>query len=180
MKKMTLGVFNARDGAEHAINTLRHDLKIAADDISYIYRNPRGEVHKVAEEVVQHRSPVEGAVTGSLFGSSFGAVAGAATVVGAIPVIEPLFAAGPLVSVLGLGTGIFGTVIVATTTGLIAGALLGALVNLLASGPISKEYESRLIAGDVLVAVNTERSRAVESVFSKSGAAAVESYSPSM
>jgi hypothetical protein len=134
----------------------------------------------MTEEVVQHKSPVEGAVTGALFGATFGALCGAATVAGSIPVMEPLFAAGPLVSLLGLGTGIFGTVITATTTGLIAGALLGALVNLIASGPITREYESKLIAGDVLVAVNTEKNRAVESVFSKSGAAAVESYSPSV
>lgn len=177
MKKMTLGVFRARAGAEHAINTLHYDLKIAADDISYLYRNAKGEMRGQAVDVIQHKSPVDGAVTGGLFGATLGAVGGAATVVGILPAIEPLFAAGPLLDVLGLGTGLFGTVVTATTTGLLAGSLLGALVNLIASGPISKEYEKQLIAGDVLVAVRAEEDSAVESVFSECGATKVESYS---
>lgn len=180
MKKMTLGIFYARDGAEHAIHTLHRDLKIAADDISYLYRNARGEVREVAANAVHYKSPVDGAMTGALFGATFGAAAGAATIVGAIPVIEPLFAAGLFVSLLGLGTGLFGTVVTAAITGLVAGSLVGALVNLIASSSLSQEYQEQAISGGVLVAVRAEENRAVESVLAEFGAINVESYSSSI
>ncbi len=177
---MTLGVFNARDGAENAIDALHRNLKIEVGDVSYLYRNADGKVYEVRADEVHRNTAVERAMIGTLMGALFGAVAGIATVVGVIPVFGPIFAAGPLLNMFGLGAGPFGTTVVAVATGTIVGSFLGAIANVVAYEPKIKEQQDKAIAGGVLVAVYAQEHHAVEAVLAQFGATTVESYSPSV
>lgn len=180
MKKLTLGVFDTRENAETAINTLHNELNIGTDDISYVYRNTSNEVREVSADEVSDDTPMEGARSGAIAGGAVGAALGLATVIGVIPVIGPIFAAGPLISALGIGAGAVGTTAAAAATGAAAGGLIGALANLGVSEPKAKEYEDRVLAGDILVAVHAEEQYDVAAVLSKHGATSVDSYAPAV
>ncbi len=180
MKKLTMGVFNTRENAESAINSLHDELGISIDDISYIYRNSNNEVKEVNLREGTEEGPAEGAVSGAITGGAIGALAGIATVVGIIPVIGPIFAAGPLLAALGIGAGAVGTTAAAAATGAAAGGLIGALANLGVSDAKAKEYEDRVFAGDILVAVHAEDSDDVGEILSKHGATSVDSYAPAI
>lgn len=174
---MTLGVFDARDGAEEAIDALHRDLNIATGDISYVYRNTDGEVHEIAADEVRRRVPTDGVSAGALIGGFFGMAAGIATVFGVIPVIGAFFAAGPLLSILGLGA--VGTVATAIATGVIVGSFVGVAADIIFAAP-EKAYEDKAVSGGVLVAVYAREHRDVGKVLARFGAKSVESYAPSV
>lgn len=181
MKKITLGLFASREQAERAIYTLQKDIGIESDDISYVYRNTDNEVKEVAVEEIETHDAAEdtaaGAAGGALTGGVVGALAGLATVAGVIPVIGPIFAAGPLLAALGIGAGAVGT---AAATGAMTGGLIGALTNLGFSETQAKEYEDRVFAGDVLLAVHSQDEKAVESLLLEAGAVSIETYTPAI
>lgn len=170
MRKIVLGIFNSIEKAESFISHLHNDLNISHDDISYLYRNHKGEVTEGGGDTA-----VEGAKTGAVVGGSLGALAGIATVAGLIPVIGPIFAAGPLIALLGIGGGV-ATTAAGAVTGAVTGSIIGALVNMGASETEAKEYEDRVTAGDVLVAVEADDEIAVTSAFGSAGAASVRTY----
>lgn len=179
MKKITLGVFNTRENAEEAINALHRDLSISTDEISYMYRNSDNGITEVDANEISSSTPAEGAKTGAITGGAIGAIAGVATVVGMIPVIGPIFAAGPLVTALGL-SGAVGTTAAAAATGAAAGGLIGALVSWGVPESRAKEYEDRVQAGDILVAVHEGDDTAVTKVLMDCGAVSVDSYEPTI
>lgn len=180
MKKLTTGIFPSREKAEEAINALQRDLKVPSGDISYIYRNTDNAVQEVSVDDADNDTPAEGAASGALTGGTIGAIAGLATVAGLIPVIGPIFAGGALFSALGigLGAGAVGTTVAAATTGAAAGGLIGALVNFGVSDTRAKEYEDRVVAGDILVAVHAEDNFDVLQTLTAHGAMSVETYDP--
>jgi uncharacterized membrane protein len=180
MKKLTMGIFNTRENAESAIRSLHDELGIPTDDISYVYRNSENEVKEVNLTEGGEEGPAEGAVSGAVTGGTIGALAGIATVIGIIPVIGPIFAAGPLLAALGIGAGAVGTTAAAAVTGAAAGGLIGALANLGVSSDKAKEYEDRVYAGDILVAVHAEENYDVAAKLSKHGATSVDSYAPAI
>lgn len=175
MKHTTLGVFQASSAAEAAINALTKDSAVSVGDISYVYRNVHEGVHVVKAE---DGSPTvaEGAVSGAVTGGTLGALAGIATVAGLIPVIGPIFAAGPLITALGLGSGALATTAAAVATGAAAGSLIGALASLGVSKERAEEYEERVMAGDTLVSVESDNPTHVATVLNTHGASQVESY----
>lgn len=176
MKKFTVGIFQAREDAEKAINRLHNELSIPNSDISYLYRNTDGEVLEVEAHHITTDTPVEGAGKGAAVGGTLGALAGIAAVAGIIPVVGPLFAAGPLAVALGL-TGAVGTTAAGALTGAAAGGVLGALVNLGVGEERAQRYADRVNAGDVLVAAYAEETVDVRGVLESSGAIDIENYS---
>lgn len=175
MKQHTIGVFTSRDHAERAIARLHADLGIGNDEISYIYRNTDGDVKEVSADDVANPTVGEGAKQGATVGGAIGAVAGLAAVAGVIPVVGPIFAAGPLVTALGL-TGALGTTAAGAVTGAAAGGLIGALISVGVSEQKAKEYEDRVVAGSVLVAVHADETKDVASVLTAEGATDVDIY----
>jgi hypothetical protein len=176
MKKYTIGTFPSRTSAEDAINRLHTDIGIDDDEISYVYKNTEGDIKEVSADDVTDTTPVEGAQRGAVIGGSIGAIAGLATIAGIIPVIGPIFAAGPLVAALGLGAGALGTTAAGALTGAAAGGLIGALVNMGVSTEKAKEYEDRVMAGNVLVAAHAEEGSGVEAILTECGATDIESF----
>lgn len=176
MKKITVGIFSAREDAEKAINKLHNELSISNDDISYLYRNTEGEVQEVSADKISTDTPAEGAGKGAAVGAAVGALAGIAAVVGIIPVIGPLVAAGPLAAALGF-TGVVGTTVAGAATGAAAGGVIGALVNMGVGEERAQRYADRVQAGDVLVAAHAEEGIGVAELMSECGALETESYS---
>jgi hypothetical protein len=187
MKKLITGVFPSREKAQDAIQALYDDLSIGSDEVSYIYRNSENEVKEVnvdevANETSATQTATEGAAGGAVTGGAIGALAGIATVAGLIPVIGPIFVGGTLLTSLGigLGAGAVGTTVAAATTGAMAGGLIGALTGLGVPDTQAKEYEDRVAAGDVLVAVHAENHFDVAKTLTAHGALSVDSYTPTV
>jgi hypothetical protein len=132
-----------------------------------------------AEDVVND-TPSEGAGKGAIIGGSIGAIAGIATVAGLIPVVGPIFAAGPLVTALGIGAGAVGTTAAGALTGAAAGGLIGALAAWGTPEDVARAYEERVSAGDILVAVHSERSEEVRAIMQRNNASDVNQYSISI
>lgn len=184
MKKLITATFVSPTDAETAITRLQEELHISSDDISYVYRNDDGELEEIAtpteadevEEGSANEHVKEGAEEGALVGGSLGALAGIATFLGAIPVIGPVFAAGPIVVALGLGTGVIGTTAAGALTGAAAGGLVGALTNWGVSKDKVSKFEEDVNMGNVLLMVHSEDEMAVKDLLDDAGAMEVDSF----
>ncbi len=176
MKKYTLGTFPSRTKAEEAISHLHSELGIATDAISYVYKNTAGEVHEVAAQNVTTMTTSEGVQKGAVIGGSIGALAGLAAIAGIIPIIGPIVAAGPLIATMGLGASALGTTAAGALTGAAAGSLIGALATLGVSAEKAQEYEDRVIAGNVLVAVHAPEGSGIVDMMADCGATDIETF----
>jgi hypothetical protein len=177
MNEMAIGVFDSRETAERAISRLRDDLDIDTNDISYIYRSSSNEIREEdGSEMDDASSAGEGAAAGAATGGTIGALAGLATAAGVIPVIGPIFAAGPLLAALGIGAGVVGTTAAGAVTGAAAGGVIGALVNWGVDKADAQRYEERVQAGEILVAVHTDSPVEATSVLEEAGAKEVRTY----
>lgn len=178
MKKFTVAVFNSREKAEEAINALHTEASIPSEEISYAYKNTEGEVREVnLEETGEETDVSGGAASGAVLGGSIGAIAGLATAAGIIPVIGPLFAAGPLISALGLGAGALGSAAAGGVTGAAAGGIIGALTAWGVDETKAKEYEDQVTAGNVLLTVHADDTKDLVPLLGRCGATDVNVYS---
>lgn len=175
MKKIVITTFKTAEAAEGAVARLHQDLDIATDEISYVYRNPDGEVSEVDAKDVAGTTTAEGAVKGAKVGGTIGAVAGLAAVVGLVPVVGPVIAAGPIATALGL-TGAVGTTVAGAVTGALAGGVIGALTNLGIGKEEAEKYEQAILAGDILIVVHTEKEDEVVSALEEEGSEEVRVY----
>lgn len=171
MKNYTLGVFSSPEQADAAVSTIHSELAVPSENISYIYRNKDGAMVEDGDST----GPAEGAASGAAIGGAVGAGLGLATVAGLIPVIGPIFAAGPLIAALGIG-GAVGTTAAGALTGAATGGLVGALLGLGISEPEAKEYESQVSSGNVLLAVEADEAIDIASVFSRMGGTNINVY----
>jgi hypothetical protein len=175
MKKTIIGVFANREDAEKAINYIHNKFSVPNDDISYIYRNTRNEIRQVEASSISTKTPAEGASRGAGAGAVVGALAGIAATMGVIPVVGPFFAAGPVLASIGI-TGAVGATAAGAVGGAVVGGIIGALMNLGVGREKAKRYEDYVVAGNILVAVNTEESAPVESALVGHNAVDVETY----
>ncbi|HEY0964228.1 MAG TPA: hypothetical protein VGE31_00320 [Candidatus Paceibacterota bacterium] len=187
MKKLITATFVSPNDAETAIARLKEELNVSTDDISYVYRNDDGELEEIATpteadevddagEEARSEEVKEGAQEGALVGGSLGALAGIATFLGAIPVIGPVFAAGPIVAALGIGTGALGTTAAGALTGAAAGGLVGALTKWGVSDEKVTEYEEDVNMGNVLLLVHNNNESTVTDILEDAGAMEVDVF----
>lgn len=176
MKVNVIGTFLSRKDAEEAVDLLHKEAKIPHEEISYVYKNEEGDIKDVDTEDVSSKTPGEGAKKGAKIGAVAGALGGLAAAAGIIPVIGPILAAGPLLSALGIGGGLAGGAVAGAAGGAAVGGLIGALVNLGVDKEKAKEYEDRVLAGNILVAVHTEDEEAAVKAMRDAGADTVETY----
>ncbi|HYD93234.1 MAG TPA: hypothetical protein VEB18_02130 [Candidatus Paceibacterota bacterium] len=179
MKKLTIGVFAARDAAEKAINELHNKEKIPTEDISYIYRNTSGEVKERDADDIARDTMGESIGKGATVGGTLGALAGIATFAGILPVIGPLFVAGPLAAALGF-SGAAGAAVAGGAAGAAVGSIVAALGRLGLSSEHAQRYEDHVSAGNILVTVHTDEQADVIGVLTAAGAVDVESYAVSV
>jgi hypothetical protein len=174
MKKHTIGVFTTREDAEKAINQIHNELGVPNEEISYLYKNTEDQVMEVDAGDVSSNTPKEGAEKGARTGAWLGAIAGVAVAAGVIPGAG-LLVAGPLLATLGI-TGVVGGAAAGAISGAAVGGLIGALANLGVGEEKAKRYQDRVMAGDILIAVHTDKDTDVESTMRQFGATDVETY----
>lgn len=179
MKKTIIGIFANREDAEKAINYVHNKFSVPNEDISYIYRNTQNEIKQVEATDISSNTPAEGAKRGAGAGAVVGALAGIAATVGIIPLVGPFFAAGPLLASLGVA-GAVGTTAAGAVGGAVVGGVIGGLANLGVGKEKAKRYEDYVVAGNILVAVNSENSGPIESAMVGHNAVDVETYSVSI
>ncbi len=175
MKKTIIGVFTSREDAEKTINYIHNKFSVPNDDISYLYKNTNDEIHEVSASNVSSNTPSEGARKGASAGAVLGALAGIVATAGVIPVVGPFFAAGPILASIGV-VGAVGTTVAGAVGGAVVGGLVGALSNIGVGKERAKSYEDQVLAGNVLVTVSAENSKAVESAMIGHNAIDVETY----
>jgi uncharacterized membrane protein len=144
MKKAVIGIVDSAAQAENAVNELQRVGNIPRQDISVVLPDRRESVGFATEH---HTKAPEGAVIGSsaggLLGGTLGLLAGIGTL--AIPGIGPLIAAGPLLATLS-----------GVAAGAAVGGISGALIGMGIPENEARSYEGRVRAGNVLVAVHTD------------------------
>jgi uncharacterized membrane protein len=170
MKKAVIGIVDSVPQAEVVVNDLQRVANIAINDISVLLSDRRAS-KDFAEE--HHTKAPEGAVAGAgaggLLGGTLGLLAGIGTL--AIPGIGPLIAAGPLLATLS-----------GVAAGAAVGGISGALVGMGIPENEARDYEGKLRAGNVLIAVHTESSdeqRAAREVLKRAGAHDVDAINES-
>lgn len=175
MKKNTVGVFPTRNDAEKFINFVHQKFGIPHDEISFVYRNTEEQIKEVDTSEVSSKTAGEGAKKGAKVGAVVGSIGTIAAVAGVIPVIGPLFAAGPILVALGI-SGAVSSVISGAAVGAAAGGLIGALANLGMGEENAQEYQDMVMAGRVLVAVHSERDDEVRRAMLDHKATLVQTY----
>lgn len=172
-------MFNTPESAEKAINYLHNELDIDKDELSYLYRNEKGESVEVAGDEVASDSAAEGAADGATTGAGIGALIGLAAVAGIAGPLGPVLAAGPIATAVGL-TGAVGTVATGAIAGAAVGGLVGALTNMSLGEAKANEYRDQVIGGKVLVTIHTEHDGKVVDALREHGANDIEIVAPSV
>lgn len=169
MKKIVIGLFASQEDAEKTIQQVHEEVGVDTSEISYVYRTADDTQKEIDVDDITENTPREGAEDGALVGGSIGALLGLAAVAGVIPIIGPIFAAGPLVTALGI-TGALGTTVAGAATGAAAGGIIGALATWGAPEDEARSYEERVLAGNILVAVHTDKDNEVRVIMERNDA----------
>jgi len=142
--KLITALFVDSKKAGEAIAELKE--KGYTKNISVIIRDETdGEVKTKEVKDETGDGAISAAATGGVIGGLAGLAAGAISLV--VPGVGPLVVTGPLVATWGLTGGALGA---------LAGGLVGALVDAGVSQEEAERYETRIMEGDVLVAVTTD------------------------
>ncbi len=146
--------------AERIVNELRA-AGFAGDDVSVLFPDKTG-TRDFAHE--QHTKAPEGAATGAGTGGLLGGGLGWLVGIGAlaIPGVGPFIAAGPIMAALA-----------GAAVGAAAGGLTGALVGLGIPEYEAKQYEGKILKGNMLISVHTEDGDEVDrakEIFKREGA----------
>jgi hypothetical protein len=128
---------------------------------------PRRDVSLlVSDDVRRTLAPEDKAAKGAATGSALGAIAGGLTAIASLAVPGGVFAAGPLLALLG------GAVV-----GAAGGGLVGFLVGLGIPEHRARTYEQTVREGGYLVAAKAttrDRAEAAERIFERNGAAQMD------
>jgi hypothetical protein len=146
--------------AERIVNQLRA-AGFAGDDVSVLFPDKTG-TRDFAHE--QHTKAPEGAATGAGTGGLLGGGLGWLVGIGAlaVPGVGPFIAAGPIMAALA-----------GAAVGAAAGGLTGALVGLGIPEYEAKQYEGKILKGNMLISVHTEDGDEVDrakEIFKREGA----------
>ncbi|HHV62315.1 MAG TPA: hypothetical protein GXX51_06725 [Firmicutes bacterium] len=157
-----IGVFDARDQAEKAINEMRNkgfdknEISIVAKDQRGTGEGGRGEggLTMMAEDDL-----ADGTVTGGAIGGAAGLLAGIGAL--AIPGIGPIVAAGPIAAAL---------------TGAVTGGLVGGLVDMGIPEQRSEFYENQVKQGRILTVIKADQKKVDDAarILRQNGATDVE------
>lgn len=162
-----IGVFSEPDDAEQLIDRLE-EKGYNPKEISIVVRQGT-KFHK--DSGSKGGAVASGTVSGAATGGVIGGLAGLLIGIGAIaiPGIGAFLIGGPLAVALGL-TGAAATTVSGAATGMLAGGLVGALVSLGLPEEEAREYQERVQAGGVLLAVpvrDDSDARQIKTMFSR-------------
>lgn len=156
-QKSVIGVFNQKQEAERAIQSLRQQ-GFTNEEINLISKEG---TKKGTEREFYDDDIADGALTGGTLGGIGGLILGAGAL--AIPGIGPVIAAGPIAAAL---------------SGAVAGGLAGGLIDWGIPAESSSRYEQQVAQGGILAVVRTQESKVQQAaqVLRQSGAKDVESH----
>lgn len=164
-KKCILALFSTQHDAEVAIVRMQKELGISPDEISYVYRTIDGHIDPASSELQSQKTTLNDTVE---------TLAGIPSVLGVVPVVGPIVAAGPLASALGIGNVTIGTTAAGAITGAAGGGIVGALLSWGTDEATAREYEERVLSGDILIAVHSQNDTQTGLIFSEGDAFRVE------
>jgi stress response protein YsnF len=142
-RSTVVAVLNSRAGAEHAVDELQR-AGFSRDAIGIVARDADGKPRAQMRE--SHETYAgEGAAVGAAAGAGVAALASLGMTFGAIPVVGPILAVGPLAAALLSAAG-----------GAVAGGVVGALIGWGIAEEEAKYYESEVVAGRYLVTVQAD------------------------
>jgi uncharacterized membrane protein len=147
MTKTVLGIFQNREDAENAINTLKDD-GYDPKDVSIIMKDEgiRDDMeHSTGADVASGAG--SGAMTGAIIGGATGFLAGTV-----LPGLAGFLIGGPIGAALGL-TGAAATTVSGAATGAVAGGIIGALMGLGLTHDEAEHYSERVREGAILLAI---------------------------
>jgi len=160
MKKVVMGIVETRLQAESIISALE-TIGIRTEEVSVLFPDKNGRSDFAHEHNTKApEGAVAGVGTGGVLGGTLGLLAGIGAL--AIPGFGPLIAAGPLLAALS-----------GAAAGAAVGGLAGALVGMGIPEIEAKQYEGKLLGGNILLAVHIEKSAArkqVEDIMRRAGA----------
>ncbi len=141
--KTVVGVFDSREGAEKAVNSLREsgfdrEISIVAKDEEK-NRDGGNERHDENSVMFGGDSVADGATTGGVLGGLAGLAIGAGAL--AIPGLGPIIAAGPVAGLL---------------SGAASGGIAGGLVDWGIPEAEGRQYEENLKQGNILAIVRAD------------------------
>jgi hypothetical protein len=163
--KAVIGLVNTESKASEIVDALQR-AGFASSDISVLFPDKKG-TRDFAHE--QNTKAPEGAVTGVSAGGAIGGTIGLLAGIGAlaIPGLGPFIAAGPIMAALS-----------GAAAGAAVGGITGALVGLGIPEVEAKQYEGKVVGGNILLSVHTadsdQRQRA-QKLLETSGATDVKS-----
>lgn len=174
MARVLLGVFDERSYAQDAISEFKSfglnpkDISIMMKDISQAEDMASDTGTNIAGGVIS------GATTGGILGGIAGLLVGIGAVT--IPGMGAILIGGPLAAALGL-TGAAATAVSGAATGALAGGIVGALIGLGVPEEDAREYEERIKAGAILLAVPSpeDKEEEVRAIFEEHGATQIRS-----
>jgi len=171
MKQTSIGIFGTREDAEKAIHSAHKELKIPADDISFVYKNTDGQLHEVDVGVFSGKTIGEGARTGALVGFLAGAIVGLLTVIGLVPIVGDILegSLGTFATLIGF-TGSIASVTLSAIAGAVIGAFIGAVVNVPMGKAPAARYKDRVENGNIVVAIHAPDKIDVRSFLRRLGA----------
>lgn len=143
--KAVIGLASSQAQAERILENLR-GAGFSTNDVSVLFPDKKG-TRDFAHE--QNTKAPEGAATGASVGGAIGGTLGVLAGIGAlaIPGVGPLIAAGPLMAALS-----------GAAAGAAVGGLTGALVGLGIPELEAKQYEGKILDGNILMSVHSEDS----------------------
>jgi hypothetical protein len=140
------GIYRTQAEIEYAVDLLRAE-GFRNTDISVLLPENKGtKDFAVRKSTKAPEGTATGATTGALVGGTLGWLAGIGAL--AVPGVEPLIAAGPVLAAL-TGVGVGGAI----------GGFGGALVGMGIPEYEAKRYEGKIKNGNILLSVHTEDSK---------------------
>ncbi len=153
--KSVIGVFNSRDSAEQAVNSLRSQ-GFTTEEINIVSKNKKqqGQDTEYYEDDI-----TDGALTGGTLGGIGGLLLGAGAL--AIPGVGPVLAAGPIAAAL---------------SGAVAGGIAGGLIDWGIPAEAGRRYEQQVAQGGILAIIRSDaaKSNQAAQVLRQNGAKDVE------
>jgi len=145
MSKSVICIAQTENQAETIINRLK-EAGVSESDVSVLLPD-RSETRDFAHE--HHTKAPEGTTIGVSAGGVTGGILGWLAGIGslAIPGVGPFIAAGPIMAALG-GAAVGATI----------GGIGGALIGLGIPEYEAKQYETKIMAGNILISVHTDNS----------------------
>ncbi|SCM80400.1 conserved hypothetical protein [uncultured Sporomusa sp.] len=156
--KSVIGVFDGRNNAEQAVNSLRAQ-GFTTEEINIVSKNKN--TRNTQGDGSFEDDITDGTLTGGTLGGIGGLLLGAGAL--AIPGVGPIIAAGPIAAAL---------------SGVVAGGIAGGLIDWGIPAEVGKRYEQHVVQGGILTIIRADAAKANQAaqILRQNGAKDVETH----